>query len=693
MPDSRPEDSRPEKPSGTRWRADDPAIDFERELNEAQRRAVTSLDGAHLVIAGAGSGKTRTLVYRVANLVLQGVPPESILLLTFTRRAAQEMLRRAAGILDDRCRRVAGGTYHSFANLTLRRYAPRLGYSHNFTILDRSDAVDLMGVLRTEGEYHKKEKRFPRADAILNMLSKEVNTERPLEEIVEEDYPQFGEDVEAIAELGRRYAERKKEQNVMDYDDLLVNLRRLLVEHPPVRKKLGATYRYVMVDEYQDTNRIQAHISALLAAGHGNIMVVGDDAQSIYAFRGASFRNIIDFPQIFPDCRTILLEQNYRSTQPILDLGNAILERAREKYSKKLFTEVPGDLKPAFVRTSDDYSQAGFVCDRVLELREEGVPLEEIAVLTRAAWHSNTLELELRSRNIPFRKFGGIKFVEAAHVKDVCALLKISLNPRDAAAWFRILQFFDGVGPKTAQRIAQGVIAGGGDLDVLTSAQYRKKKYGSDLGDLHRLLTRLSDPGLELQDRLGGALDRYQKWLPNKYDDVQRRLRDLETLPVIAERYTEVEAFLSDLAIDPPEFSQTRPTADSEDEWMTVSTVHSAKGLEWHTVFVLHLNNGRFPTYNAVGTPDGFEEERRLLYVAVTRAKQNLFLVKPEEVSGRGGYYEIGELSPLIAEIESFAQLTEEVTFAPGQTLSEWSDGLGDDDEDQLKRIQSYFVN
>ncbi len=667
-------------------------IDLERELNPAQLAAVTSVEGPYLVIAGAGSGKTRTLVYRVANLVLQGVPPESILLLTFTRRAAQEMLRRATGILDERCRRVAGGTYHSFANLVLRRYAEMLGYSHNFTIIDRSDAVDLVGILRTSGGHDRKGRRFPRSDAIVKLLSKEINTGRPLEELLEEDLPQYTDDLDALRDIRQRYGERKREQNVMDYDDLLVNLRDLLMGHDKVRRKLAASYRYVMVDEYQDTNRLQAHIGALLASGHGNLMVVGDDAQSIYSFRGADFRNIIDFPQLFPGCKTILLEQNYRSTQPILDLGNAILENAQEKFSKKLFTEVAGDDKPVFVRTPDDDGQARFICERVLALREEGVPLAEMAVLCRAAWHTNTLELELRDRNIPFRKFGGIRFVEAAHVKDVCALLKLSVNPLDTAAWFRILQFFEGIGPKTAQRIAEGVQAAGGDLQVLTAPAWAAKKYGKDLAALGDLLAEISRDDQDLAGRLGGALERYSSWMPKKYDDAARRMRDLETLEALAGRYSEIEEFLSALAIDPPDFVHTRGSDDREDEWMTLSTVHSAKGLEWHTVFVVQLNAGRFPNYNSLGDPDSFEEERRLLYVAVTRAKRNLYLLKPEEVSGRGGYYEIGELSPLITEIRQLDRLTDTALYTPYDDelgLAE-GEGAGDDGE-QLRRIQDYF--
>ncbi len=669
-------------------------IDFARELNAGQREAVESLDGPHVVVAGAGSGKTRTLVYRVANLVLSGVHPESILLLTFTRRAAQEMLRRATGLLDERCRRVSGGTFHSFANLTLRRWAEALGYGKSFTIIDRADCIDLIGILRTEGAFENQTRRFPRADTLLKLYSKEVNTNRPLEQLLEDEYPQFEDDVEAIAELRTRYAERKKQQNVMDYDDLLVNLRRLLVEHKPARRKLGATFRYVMVDEYQDTNRLQAHIGALLASAHGNIMVVGDDAQSIYGFRGADFRNIIDFPKIFPQSKTILLEQNYRSTQPILDLGNAILEQAREKYSKRLFTELPGNSKPVLLRTVDDYSQAEYICDRVLALREEGVPLQEIAVLCRAAWHTNTLELELGNRNIPFRKFGGIRFVEAAHVKDVSALLKLGTNPLDAAAWFRILQFFEGIGPKTAQRLGDAIARDGGELGTLVAPKVARRKYGRNLEALKRLLEEISRPERSLHQRLDRVLEVYRRWMPKKYDDAPRRARDLETLAVIAERYNELEQFLSDLAIDPPDFRRPGAAlgADSEDEWMTLSTVHSAKGLEWHTVFIVQLNMGRFPGYASLQDAEEYEEERRLLYVAVTRAKSNLFLIKPEEQRGRGGYFQVAELSPLIAELDNLDQLVTEEMFAPAPDAAE-GEGEGDagDDDEQLRRIQDYF--
>ncbi|MCB1033461.1 MAG: ATP-dependent helicase, partial [Acidobacteria bacterium] len=452
-------------------------IDFEKELNPAQLAAVTAREGAHLVIAGPGSGKTRALVYRVAHLVLSGVSPESILLLTFTRKASEEMLRRASQILDERCRKVAGGTFHSFANRVLRRHAGLLGFDAGFTILDRSDAEDLVGLLRTEAGYNRKERRFPRKGTILSLFSKQANTKQSLEELIETDYPHFAAEAEALLELQERYTQRKRVQQVMDYDDLLVFLRRLLVEHEAVRRKVAATYRYVMVDEYQDTNHLQAHIAALLASAHGNLMVVGDDAQSIYAFRGASFQNIIDFPKIFPQAVTTLLEQNYRSTQPILDFANAVLESARERFDKKLFTRVEGKDRPQLITAADEYAQSRFICRRVLELREEGVPLAEIAVLCRAAWHTNALEVELANANIPFRKFGGLRFVEAAHIKDVAALLKVAENPRDAASWHRVLLLFDGVGPKTAQSVIARVEEAAGRWQVLRGDAFKGRRY------------------------------------------------------------------------------------------------------------------------------------------------------------------------------------------------------------------------
>ena len=671
---------------------EDPTLKFETALNPAQLAAVRSPDGPHLVVAGAGTGKTRTLVFRVAWLIHRGVAPESILLLTFTRRAAQEMLRRASSLLDERCRRVSGGTYHSFANLVLRRHATRLGISNRFTILDRADAVDLLQAVRSEAGYDQGGQRFPRAESLLELYSKQVNTQRPLEALITEQMPQFADVKDAIFDLQGRFRRRKYEQSVLDYDDMLVCLRDVLAQHDEVRKEIAGLYRHVLVDEYQDTNRLQAHITALLASVHRNILVVGDEAQSIYSFRGASFRNILDFPKIFPGAKQTLLEQSYRSTQPILDLGNAVLEQAKERFPKRLFSLLPGEGKPVLMRVRDDYGQADFISRRVLELREEGVPLSQIAVLSRAAWHSNTLELELAGRNIPFRKFGGIKFVEAAHIKDVSALLKLALNPTDSAAWLRILQLFEGIGPKIAQSILKHVLERGGDFRVLVQPKLTVKSYGKDLKHLAELLEEITTGGKTLLSRLELVLERYRLWMVRKYDDAAVRQRDFEALVVIAARYNDLEAYLSELAIDPPDFSRGRPEDDPEDEWLTISTVHSAKGLEWHSVFLLNMNAGRFPLWASMKSEEDLEEERRLLYVAVTRAKTNLYLIKPEEILARSQSYEIGELSPLLSGLPDLKERVEEKIYAPkANTALPEGESSQTDDSEQLQRIMDYF--
>ncbi|MDA8017374.1 MAG: ATP-dependent helicase [Thermoanaerobaculia bacterium] len=685
-----------ERPSETSTPPPDPLFEqhLREALNEAQYRAVTADEGPHLVIAGAGTGKTRALTHRVAWLVQRGIRPESILLLTFTRRASQEMLRRATGLLDERCRRVSGGTFHSFANLILRRYAERLDFHPRFTILDRTDAVDLVGIVRSEAGYAGQGKRFPRSDTLVDLFSKHVNTQAPFTDLLEQDMPQFLDDLGAIEDLFGRYRRRKQEQNVLDYDDLLLLLRDLLRHHTEVRQELAARYRHVLVDEFQDTNRLQAHISALLASVHRNIMAVGDDAQSIYGFRGATVRNILDFSKIFPGAEITKLEQNYRSTQPILDLGNGVLRSAKEGIGKELFSDLDEGEIPTLVRTPDDHGQAEFVARRILELREEGVPLSEIAVLARAAWHTAELELELQQRNIPFRKFGGIRFVEAAHIKDVCALLKLTANPFDGPAWFRALQLLEGIGPKTARAITDHVIERDGDVRVLVQPKLTSRRYGNELSSLSDLLQRASADSVGVSARLEQVLDAYSPWMERKYDDANQRRNDFDSLAVIAGRYAEVESFLADLAIDPPDFGRGGPSDDQEDEWVTLSTVHSAKGLEWHAVFILQMNAGRFPSFQSLGKEADYEEERRLLYVAVTRAKRYLYLMKPEEVGNRYRSYEVGELSPLLGDIRDLRSLVSEHVHVPGQELLQGDATVpAHDDSAQLQRIEDYFAD
>ena len=611
------------------------SIPYEKALNPAQYEAVTTLQGPLLVIAGAGSGKTRTLTYRVARLVEEGVPPLAILLLTFTRKAAQEMLRRAAGLLDHRCEKVAGGTFHSFANLTLRRYAEKLGFESGFNILDRADSEDVINLVRTRMGLNLKERRFPRKKTIATMYSKAVNKATPLEEVILEDYPQFLKETVDLLRLNEAYQAYKRKNLVVDYDDLLIYLRALLEENPDVQETLSQTYRYIMVDEYQDTNKIQADIIRFLAATHNNVMVVGDDSQSIYAFRGANFRNIMDFPAIFKGTKIIKLEENYRSTQPILNVANVIIDRAQEKYTKVLFTKKKDGIVPGLVVAEDEHMQSQFVSQRILELREEGIPLNEIAVLFRASYHSFDLEIELNQRNLPFVKVGGFKFMETAHIKDLLAHLKILANPLDTVSWHRVLLMIERIGPKTAEEIFQGVMRSGTGVKGLATVK-PKPRYARAFERLIKALEGLDGNDLSSVDIGARLLDYYEPILEKKYDDHPKRFKDLEHLLTIMERYQSLESFLSDMALEPPNASVDDILAtDYEDEQLVLSTIHSAKGLEWHTVIIIWALEGRFPVTYAARSDEEMEEELRLMYVAATRAKENLYFTCPINIYDR----------------------------------------------------------
>ncbi|MAT37986.1 MAG: ATP-dependent DNA helicase [Ectothiorhodospiraceae bacterium] len=606
------------------------AIDYKNELNEAQYDAVTSIDGPALVIAGAGTGKTRTLTYRVARLIEMGIAPESILLLTFTRKAAREMLQRAAVLLDERTERVSGGTFHSFANRVLRQYGAVLEYGSNFTILDQGDAEDVINVLRTRMGLASKHKRFPKKQTLLKMYSASINTLTPLSQVIAADYPQFSEVEDAIHELVKGYIGYKRQNNAMDYDDLLVNLVSLLEKHEDIRRKLYSKYKYIMVDEYQDTNALQAKIVQLLGGEKGNVMVVGDDSQSIYAFRGANFRNIMDFPRQFAGAKTITLEENYRSTQPILDLTNRIIESAIEKYSKTLFTTRGEGETPMLIATEDENTQSRYIVQQVLELREEGIPLQEMAVLFRAGFQSFDLEIELTKANVPFRKFGGLKLMETAHIKDVIAHLRVVENPKDIISWTRILLLLDGVGPVTAERFTDEVLAGANPFSPASDSRLAQVASSAAITRMLELLRDIAREALGIGDKVQALLEYYHPILKDNYDDFQKRWRDLETLQTIAERYRSLSSFLTDMALEPPNESVEDISPESrDDEYLTLSTIHSAKGLEWHSVFVIHLLDGRFPLTSAAESTEAMEEERRLFYVACTRAKRRLFLTFP----------------------------------------------------------------
>ena len=613
------------------------SIPYEEALNAGQLEAVKFDEGYVLVIAGAGSGKTRTLTYRVARLVEAGISPGVILLLTFTRKASQEMLRRAALLLDDRCERVSGGTFHSLAYTLLRRYATKIGFDNGFAILDRADTESLIGMLRKEMGLVSKYRSFPRKSTLANIYSKAVNKTIAIESEVSNYYPHFIPCLEDINNLYDAYGQRKRELQYVDYDDLLIYLRILLQEHPDIRDRISSAYQYIMVDEYQDTNKIQADIIYLLSSINKNVMAVGDDSQSIYAFRGANFKNIMTFPEIFPDTKIIRLEENYRSVQPILNLTNVIISKAREKYSKHLFTRRKGGSKPLLVETGSENSQSRFLVEKILELNQGGVSFQQIAVLFRAGFHSFDLEIELGREGITFIKYGGFKFMESAHMKDVLAYLRILANPYDRISWYRILLLLDKIGPKTAESIYKTVLNENAGYTGILAVKPRSG-WVKGMDRLKNLFSTIDSHPMSVAEMGEAVFSYYSSVLKEKFDDHPKRSRDLEHLLTIMRRYGSLGQFLTDMALEPPNTSTgSNLSADyPQNNQLILSTVHSAKGLEWHTVFVIWALDGRFPSVRALDNEDDLEEELRLLYVAATRAKENLFFVYPREIYDRG---------------------------------------------------------
>jgi DNA helicase-2/ATP-dependent DNA helicase PcrA len=602
-------------------------IDYAKELNPQQLQAVTCLDGHYLVIAGAGSGKTRTLVYRVAYLIEQGIDPRSILLLTYTRKAAQEMMSRAVVVFDERCQNIVGGTFHAYAYRVLREYARHVGYASAFTVMDSVDAESLIKMVLNEPEFSEQKKQLPRAAMIAGLISKSLNTGLPLDRVIGRVAPQFQNMTEVIVEIEKKYRRQKIQKSLMDFDDLLLYLKKLLQECDSVGQQIAKAHQYIMVDEYQDTNQLQAEIVALLAKGHDNLMAVGDDSQSIYSFRGANFKNIMTFPKMFSDCRIITLEQNYRSTQPILTFSNAVLNSVREKYSKRLFSDIASEQKPLYIRPKNEQEEAEIICQAIQQLHGEGLPLGEIAVLFRAAAHSHHLEIELTKHEIPFIKYGGIRFAESAHVKDLLALLKIILNPLDAIAWCRILALLDGLGSIGISKIVYEVVDNQKGYDCLLDDKFAGKKYSPTLATLRQTIQEFQAAS-SIPEKIGTLLKFYTSHLESNYEDSKNRMKDLETLTLMASGYKNIDKFLAEIIMEPPDIEST---GDNQKK-VVLSTIHSAKGLEWHTVFVIHLLEGLFPSCYALDDSDKLEEERRLFYVAVTRAKKNLCLLTPSEL-------------------------------------------------------------
>jgi DNA helicase-2/ATP-dependent DNA helicase PcrA len=610
------------------------------DLNPEQRAAATHPGGPLLIVAGAGTGKTTTLAARVAWLVEQGVRPERIVLLTFSRRAAREMLGRAQRLTGVReTEHVWGGTFHAVANRLLRLHGRALGLSPGFTVLDQTDAADVMNLLREELGYAARERRFPRKETLAGAYSRVVNAGEKLEDVVGRHYPWCTDEVEPIREIFRAYTERKRAQQVLDYDDLLL-FWRALATSPQTGPALTAMFDHVLVDEYQDTNALQADILAAMRPPH--LTVVGDDAQSIYGFRAATVRNILEFPDRFPGATVRKLERNYRSTPPILDLSNAVIAESPERHDKTLWTEREGTGRPLLRACLDEPEQADAVCRSILEHRERGVPLREQAVLFRAAHHSDLLEVELLRRNIPFVKYGGLKFLEAAHVKDTLALLRVLENPWDEVAWFRILQLPEQMGPATARRLMD-------DLGVRRSpdegasadsplAAFLERPIGVPKGAAEGVRElRAALAGCADEDAMPPAaqLERLRTYLEpvvqRRYEAPAARLADLEQLALLAQGYERRGRFLAELTLDPP--SSTADLAGPpllDEDWLTLSTIHSAKGLEWDVVHVIHAADGHIPSDMATGDDDELEEERRLLYVALTRARDVLTITYPQ---------------------------------------------------------------
>jgi len=606
-------------------------IDYKEVLNPSQLEAVMTLEGPLLVIAGAGSGKTRTLVYRVARLVEKGIEPEAILLLTFTRKAAQEMLDRAAALSDHRCRLVSGGTFHSLAYRVLRTHADLAGYDRNFTIIDRSDIEEILQSLAKELKETKRPTRMPKRGTLATMLSKAANLEISVQDLITKEYPQFMDFIPTAVSLSKAYSKFKKQNQLMDYDDLILNLRTLLASNNELRHELSTRYRYIMVDEYQDTNKIQADIVRWLGSEHRNVMVVGDDSQSIYSFRGANYMNMFEFPQNFPGAKVIKLEENYRSTQPILSFTNAIMERAEQRYTKCLFTRRQGGQLPRLVNTRTEPEQALFVCNEVKYRLQQGTPLNEIAVLFRAAYQSFELELELTRQNIPYIKVGGFKFMESAHIKDLLAHFRVILNPDDLISWGRILRLVQGIGQAKSEAIIRWMKEEGvspGNVGSWPGMGQASK----GLRPLSDLLSVLSSKSISPKEAMEKALEYYRPILTDTYDDYPRRERELEQLVIMASRYRNLRSFIDDLVLEPPS-SAADMDPGHRGEVLTLSTVHSAKGLEWSVVFIIWVMEGRFPSSQAYSDPSALEEERRLMYVAATRAKDELVLSYPGQES------------------------------------------------------------
>jgi len=655
-------------------------IDYTAELNEQQLAAVTASPGPLLVIAGAGSGKTRTLTYRVAYLLENGIDPRNILLLTFTNKAARQMLDRVANLLPVDASGLWGGTFHSIGNRMLRRHGSALGYSSGFTIMDREDQKDLIDTVVAAAGINPKEIRFPKGDVLAEIFSFVINTETPIDALLAEKFPYFLPLLEQIKDVHARYEKKKKNTNSMDFDDLLEKTLRMLIEHEHIADFYRRQFQFILVDEYQDTNKIQADFIDTLAAEHRNVMVVGDDAQSIYSWRGANFKNILAFPERYPDAQVFKIELNYRSVPEILQVANAAIAANVKQFRKELAPTRPSNsFRPAVVGLNDGSEQARFVAQRILELRDEGVELDDIAVLYRAHYHAIELQLELSRRGIPYLITSGVRFFEQAHVKDVTSFVRFVANPRDEVAFKRMVKLLPGIGNKSADNHWRAIVAGIGDPGPeAASAPAGITDPGYNFGEL-LLAMPVGAKSKKSWEQLAHTLDEiapggqpnppsemitsiveaiYDDYAKANFTNYELRREDLNQLAAFARQFKDVNEFLSQLALisnidAEPALDQTTDT-----EAVNLSSVHQAKGLEYHTVFVIWLTDGMFPSTRSLETRDAIEEERRLFYVAITRARDELYLTYPH-MRLSGGFGDIFQRpSRFLKEIPS--QLVED---------------------------------
>lgn len=632
-------------------------IDYAAELNEQQFAAVTAAPGPLLVIAGAGSGKTRTLTYRVAYLLENGIDPRNILLLTFTNKAARQMLDRVANLLPMDASGIWGGTFHSIGNRMLRRHGSAIGYPSGFTIMDREDQKDLINAVVASAGIDPKEIRFPKGDVLADIFSFVVNTEKPIEELLAEKFPYFLPLLERIKDVQQRYEKKKKSTNSVDFDDLLEKTLSMLQQHEGICSFYRRQFQFILVDEYQDTNKIQADFIDTLALDHKNVMVVGDDAQSIYSWRGANFQNILEFPKRYPGAQVFKIEMNYRSVPEILEVANAAISANVQQFRKSLSpTRESNAVKPAVVALNNGSEQAQFVAQRILELRDEDVDLSDIAVLYRAHYHAVELQLELSRRGIPYQITSGIRFFEQAHIKDVTSFVRVVANPRDEVAFKRMVKLLPGIGNRSAENLwnawdkslgTVAAIADRGSEDVPTptgigdpgykfgerilamNVGARSKKSWSQLA---HTLDEIApggqpNPPSEMITSIVEAI--YDDYAKVNFTNYELRREDLNQLAVFARQFKDIHEFLSQLALISNVDAEAAPNQAGEKEAVNLSSVHQAKGLEFHTVFVIWLSDGMFPSARSLDTRDALEEERRLFYVAVTRARDELYLTYP----------------------------------------------------------------